>query len=162
MSSETLFFSQDLKFEAETSDLSEQQINNVIFHNFIGKEDFIKFYLSYNGIYFPEGAMVNYYRMSKGDYSTVEIESFYHIRNESNHSNVSLAEIWEYTKKRSSEAKKFAESHIPFAGDTSGNDFWIEIPSGQIIYMSWEYGLPDGKILIAPTFKSFCLAIRSL
>ncbi|MDR0606523.1 MAG: SMI1/KNR4 family protein [Bacteroidales bacterium] len=162
MSDKTFSFSFDLKFEAEISDLSEQQINSVIPFDFKGKEDFIKFYLTYNGVYFPNGAMLHYYRIPNENCYTAEIESFYRIRSIGDNSeDVSLADIWGYAKKHSQKAKEFAEIHIPFAGDASGNDYWINISTGNIKYVNWEYQFEEER-LVASSFKDFCLAIRPL
>ena len=58
--------------------------------------------------------------------------------------------------------KIFAEKHIPFARDAAGNEFYIEISSGMIKYVSWEYGIEEGVVDVAYCFKDFCIEIKPL
>lgn len=70
--------------------------------------------------------------------------------------------MWEAIKERSAIANRFVETHIPFARDAAGNEFFIEIPTGIIKYVSWEYDIEEGLIRVAPNFKEFCLAIEPI
>ena len=54
------------------------------------------------------------------------------------------------------------ETHFPFAGNAGGNDFFIEIPTGIVKYVSWEYDLEEGLYNVVANFKSFCFAIKAL
>ncbi len=152
----TIQLSKKLSFEVDTNKVTKSQIENIIPINLKNKEDFIEFYLKYNGIYFSKGAFIRrskFYEIKQNDYDELEIEYFYGIEK-------NLKEIWEATKENSIEAKEFAEKHMPFAGDAAGNDFWVEISSGIIKYISWEDDFPEAITIAAPNFREFCLAIE--
>ena len=125
---------------------TEKQLFKEFPFEFNGKEDFVRFYLAHNGIFFSDGAEVN---------EECEVECFYDIGNR-------LEEMWEATKKHSPEANEYAKTHFPFASDAAGNEYFIEFPSGCVKYISWEYGLPDGESLVAQNFKEFCSMIKTL
>lgn len=153
----TFFEDSNLVFKVLTEGLTEKQINNIVSLDFNGKEHFIQFYLSQNGIYFPEGAEISrsqFYKIDNEEYDELEIEFIYDIEN--------IKKMWEAMKEHSEKAKTFAETHIPFAGDAAGNEFFIEIPTGFIKYIAWEYDLPEGVFVVAPNFRAFCSAIRTL
>jgi hypothetical protein len=137
----------NLDFRVLNKGITVEQIDGAIPFDFEDKEYFKQFYLVHDGVYFPEGAAINMNEFH-------EIEFIYNIEH--------LKKMWEAIKERSSEAKVFAETHFPFARDAAGNEFFIEIPAGLVKYVSWEYGLPDGEVLVAPNFSKFCLAIKCL
>lgn len=155
---DNIFFKNtDLVFTVLKEGLTEEQINSVIIFDFKGKEYFVQFYLAHNGVYFPEGAEISrsqFYKVNDDEYNELEIEFIYNIEH--------LSKMWKATKEHSSEANIYTETHIPFARDAAGNDFWVEIATGFIKHISWEYALPDGEILVAPNFRDFCLALKTL
>lgn len=155
---DNLFFSNTaLNIHILNNGVTKEKIESVISQDFKGKEDFIRFFLEYNGVFFNEGAIVSTEQFQNDDedeYYELEIESIYRIDQ--------IQSIWEAIKERSAEAKKFMETHIPFAGNAGGNDFFIEIPTGTIKYISWEYDIEEGLIGVAHSFKDFCLAIEPL
>lgn len=131
-------FFKEIEFEVDGAEINDEQIKYSIPYDFNGKNDFIDFYKIYNGIDFPDGAFIKrskFYVVSDDEYDELEVECFYEMPN-------SLVEIWEATKEHSLHAKLFAEQHIPFARDAAGNDFWIEIDTGMIKYVSWEDDFP--------------------
>ncbi|WP_197535531.1 SMI1/KNR4 family protein [Flavobacterium branchiophilum] len=137
--------------------ITKEQIENVISQDFKGKIDFVQFYLALDGVYFPEGAEVSTEQFQKDDdeeYYELEIEYIYSIEH--------INKMWEAIKERSEVAKKFMETHFSFARDAAGNEFFIEIPTGMIKYISWEYDIEEGLIGVANNFKEFCLAIEPL
>lgn len=150
------FTNQNLKFQVSNGSLTKEQIESVIAQDFKGKNDFVQFYLLQNGVYFTEGAEISteYFPTDEDEYYELEIESIYRIDQ--------IQKIWEAIKERSSEAKKFMETHFPFAGNAGGNVFFIEIPTGIVKYVSWEYDLEEGLYNVVANFKSFCLAIKPL
>lgn len=151
------FTNPNLKFKILNEGLTKEQIDSVIPQDFKGKDDFVQFYLMLNGVYFTEGAEVSTEQFSEeesDEYYELEVESIYRIDQ--------IQKIREALKERSSEAKKFVETHFPFGGDAAGNDFFIEIPTGIIKYISWEYDIEEGLIDVAPSFKSFCSIIKPL
>jgi hypothetical protein len=153
---DNLFFTNpNLQIQILNEGVTREQIESVISQNFKGKEDFIRFYLVQNGVYFPEGAEI-----STEPFQNVENEEYYELEIEFIYSIEHLIKMWEAIKERSEIAKKFVEKHIPFARDAAGNEFFIEIPTGIIKYVSWEYDIEEGLIWVAPNFKIFCLAIN--
>lgn len=142
-------------YKALKISLTKNQIENWMPFYFEGKEEFILFYLTFNGVYFPKGAKIStesFLDVDEDEYYELELEYIYDIEY--------ILEIKEAIKEQSEEVKKFAETHIPFARNAGGNDFFIEIPTGKIKYVSWEYGIEDGLIEVAPSFKDFCGAIE--
>jgi len=152
-----IFFSnQNLNFQILNEGLTRDGIDNIIPYDFNGKEDFIQFYLAHDGVYFPDGAAISrseFRKKADDECDELEIEVIY--RKEQ------LIKMWEAIKERSAETKKFVETHVPFAGDAAGNDFFIEIPTGIVKYVSWEYEL-EGILEVAKNFREFCLAIKPL
>jgi hypothetical protein len=155
---DNLFFTNpNLKIQILNEGVTREQIECVISQDFKGKEDFVQFYLVQNGVYFPEGAEISteqFQNIEDEEYYELEIEFIYNIEH--------LTKMWEAIKERSEIAKRFVETHIPFARDAAGNDFFIEIPTGIVKYVSWEYDIEEGLIGVAPNFKDFCLAIKPL
>jgi len=150
------FLSEKLEFEIDGSILTENQIKSIIPNNLKNKEDFISFYMAHNGIYFHDGAFMKrsrFYQINKNEYDELEIEFFYEIGND-------LEKMWNASKEHSEDAKLFAQKHIPFASDAAGNEFWIEIETGIVKYISWEYDFPEAITIAAPSFKEFCQAIE--
>lgn len=153
-----LFFrNQDLNIRILNKGVIREQITSVISEDFKGKEDFIQFYLVHDGVFFNEGAKISTEQFLEDDedeYYELEVESIYRIDQ--------ILEVREALKEHSEEAKEFIKTHIPFAGNAGGNDFFIEIPTGEIKYISWEYEIEEGLIGVANNFKEFCLAIEPL
>lgn len=150
-------FSQKINsdYKVLKTSLAKNQIEDLIPFYFEGKEDFILFYLSFNGVYFPKGAKIStesFLGVDEDEYYELELEYIYDIEY--------ILEVKEAIKEQSEEVKKFAETHIPFARNAGGNDFFIEILTGKIKYVSWEYGIEDGLIEVAPSFKDFCCVIE--
>ena len=137
------FFNKDVIFQTRVSHFTEKEITDAIPQTFEGKEYFIQFYLTYDGIWFPDGADF------VSDEYMIEIEYFYSIR-DTNH--------WFPIKVRDEIEMNFSDNHIPFATDSSGNLFLIELPTGKIKYTEMEY--PYGTELIAPSFIDFCNRIQ--
>lgn len=155
---DTLFFTNpNLDFQVLNEGLTKDRIDNIIPLDFNGKDVFIQFYLAHDGVYFPDGAVIRTNQFEKvvnNEYDELEIEFIYSIEH--------LTKMWEAIKERSAAAKKFVETHIPFARDAAGNEFFIEIPTGVIKYISWEYDIEEGILDVAANFREFCLAIKPL
>ncbi|WP_113618219.1 SMI1/KNR4 family protein [Chitinophaga flava] len=135
---------------------------------FEGKADFLKFYLARNGGYFRKGCRIyrdHFYDVSKDGYTSVEVESFHFIpRYPGDDSPFLLAMnmVWERKAKYSSALKDFCKSHVPFAGDGSDNDYWLDLQTGLIKSIRWEESdHPDDAILIAPSFYEFCTHLQA-
>lgn len=151
------FFSDsNLNFQILKAGITKEQIDNIIPFNFKGKDVFVQFYAAYNGVYFPNGALIKSYHFDNvnDEYEELEVEFIYNIEH--------LTKMWDVLKNRSMDTKNFVETHIPFARDASGNEFFIEINTGEIKYIAWEEGLNEGIINVVSDFEKFCLAIESL
>lgn len=153
----SFFKHQNLILKVQNKSITADIIESVIPQSFRGKEEFVQFYLSQNGVYFPEGAKISTEHFQGTDdegYYELEIEFIYSIEH--------LAKMWKTAKENSDSMKIFAEKHIPFARDAAGNEFYIEISSGMIKYVSWEYGIEEGVVDVAYCFKDFCIEIKPL
>lgn len=155
---DNLFFSNsNLNFQILNIGLTKEQMDSAIPFDFKGKDVFVQFYLVHDGVYFPDGAVIRtnqFKNVKDNEYDELEVEFIYSIEH--------LTKMREAIKKRSEEAKKFAETHIPFARDAAGNEYFIESYTGMIKYISWEYGLEEGLIDVVESFKEFCLATEPL
>ena len=147
----SFFKHQNLILKVRNKSVTADIIESVIPQSFRGKEEFVQFYLSRTGVYFPEGAKISteHFQGPDDGHYELEIEFIYSIEH--------LAKMWKTAKENSDSMKIFAEKHIPFARDAAGNEFYIEIPSGVIKYVSWEYGLEEGVVDVAHCFKDFCI-----
>ena len=145
------FTDPNLKFEVLNDGSTKERINSVIPYDFEGKDDFIRFYRMYDGVYFPDGAWISGHEMT--DYG-MEVEFIYRLED--------IIKMREANSERSATAKMFVETHIPFARDAAGNEFYIEIPTGAIKYVNLEYDIEEGLSDAAPNFKEFCSAIKPM
>lgn len=122
--------------------ITESQITSVIPDSFAGKEDFVRFYLRHNGGYFEGGAIFpsdKFYLA--GDHPSAEVEEFFFIPRhigEKASEFLSSVRLHELRAQWYGDLNTFIETHFPFAGDGSYNDYWIEIPTGRIKYTRWE------------------------
>lgn len=90
-------------YKALKISLTENQIENLMPFYFEGKEEFILFYLTFNGVYFPKGAKIStesFLDVDEDEY--YELEYIYDIEY--------ILEIREAIKEQSEEVKKFAET----------------------------------------------------
>ena len=53
-----MYFSNKLKFEPIGKGVAKEELDKLFPFEFEGKEDFIRFYLQYNGVFFPDGAKI--------------------------------------------------------------------------------------------------------
>lgn len=157
----------NLKFGYSAEPVTEVQINSIIPFYFKGKDFFIRFYLLYNGGIFPEGAMFDrskYYQVPPNGYASVEIERFHFIpKTEGGEASTAIASIpqmWRLNKIYSKELEIFVQDHFPFAADASGNDYWINMPSGIVKYLCLDSDdNPDNVVEVAPSFYDLCKGI---
>lgn len=147
-----MFKNQELKYEGSDLHINEKTIIDVIPPKFQGRTDFVEFYLYLNGIFFPDSADIttNYFiNPIDGEeyYYTLSVDYFYDIDS---------IKKYQLTLKESF-CKEFIEDHFIFARNPSGNEFFIEIPSGKIKYVDWEeWGTTEAVIDVANNFKEFC------
>jgi len=151
-----------LRVEGIGPPITREQIEIAVPELFTGREAFIDFYLARNGVFFPEAAY--FYRshfrdISPNDFDEISVLGFDFIPRfpgETHDMLISMhharSHLWRWRPDR----RPFVESHLHFAGDGSGNDYWIEIDSGRVKFVIMEAHDGEGEIVdAAPTFGDF-------
>lgn len=145
-----------LVIKENQSELTSEKILETLPLQFPKKEDFVGFYCKYNGLIFPFGAFFyrdSFYEVSSADYNLLDIGAFLDISESDN----SIQNMWKSLKKKE-RTKNISKNHLPFALDSSGNMFCIQLKSGIIYYLPHESPLDLTEV--APTFLDFCKNIR--
>jgi hypothetical protein len=163
------FFGENIIFENHWKEITKYEINLYVVETFLGKEDFIKFYLEHNGGYFTDvvGFITNYPLAKELGYNEMGISSFNHIPlpNEELNSNsftFSIAKARDTLPKTNLDGfDNFLVHHIPFANDEE-NDYFIDIRTGEIKYMDYETMEFNESIIVASSFKDFCKRIKKV
>ncbi len=160
-----------VEFKTKGQPVTKRQINLAIREEFIGKDDFVRFYVQHNGGEFKEFAYFyrdTFRKVSERDRNLMFIFDFLRIpRSGASDKNyqLSIHALREAFIKATTDVKvsNFLKSHIPFAGDGSGDYYWIKIPSGRIQLLDHEAvgGGSLQPIEIAPTFIDFVANFRS-
>jgi hypothetical protein len=165
---DTNYFIEEIVFINYWQKLSADQINSVI-DDFPGKKEFIRFYLTYNGGAFTEGATLYANELYKvpEEYEEIEVNSFLHI------SLPDDGDVKPYTysiekerERRTGQSEKFdyfISNHIPFADNPGDNTFWINKNTGEIVYIDYGdtgYDSDEG-IVVASSFADFCKRIKA-
>ena len=119
--------------------------------NFSGKDAYIDFLSQYNGLFFPEGLLLE---ASSHDIE-MEVETFYDLCGR-------LERYWDIAKDNVDIPKKFTISHIPIADDAAGNEYWINLITGEVVFIEVEYGIPEGVHIVADSFSTFYSALRPM
>jgi len=166
------FFGDPLVKSAKTGTaVTERQINLAVPDEFAGKEDFVRFYMRHNGGAFTGFAYFyrdKFRRVSDRDVNLMCVFDFLRISKKSSSSaehGLSIDSLRAAILKGCSneKQKKFTESHIPFAGDGSGDYYWIETPSGRIRFVDHE-SVGDSAprpIEVAPSFIDFVSNLKA-
>ncbi|AXF22760.1 SMI1/KNR4 family protein [Burkholderia pyrrocinia] len=164
MLAENLFQGEGFDFCDQGPAISAEIVNEVLSGaDFNGMDDFVEFYVKSNGGYFNGGAYFyrdKFFTLTRGDYDSMEIESFYYIGEryfDEDEVNLRSAEKVRKLRGKFSEKRDiFCRKHFPFAGDAGDNDFWIDMETGEIKYVLWESEENvDDIIDIAPAFSDF-------
>lgn len=164
MLSEKIILNNGVILENSWKRLSIENINEVILFDFPGKKRFIDFYLYMNGGTLAKGAYIHrnsFYEISKGDYTSIEVSSFFYIPliDDESHSDYTQS-ILEAKERREGYSEVFDEYisfHIPFADNFGDNDFWIDVQTGEVKYIDYESSdNPNDAIIVAPSFDDFC------
>ena len=161
------FFAEDIAFEDYWRQLTVEQIDEII-STFPGKQDFVDFYLAHNGGIFTENALLytdDFYE-NPADYRLLEVDGFLHIPLPNDEEGESFTYSIEKERKRrtghSDKFDEFVSCHIPFANDAGDNTYWINIETGKVKFMEYEYmGYDaDKAITVAHSFYDFCKRLR--
>jgi hypothetical protein len=147
--------------------ISEDAINAIFPDPFPGKEDFVQFYLLFNGGSRTEHGCIMHcgnpdHRVSRNQIDKLNLEGFHSISpdpeerlipfsNMLNH-HTTLARIYAEVP----EMNAFLNEHIGFAFDHTGNDLCLSRKSGRIFFMDWR-AYKEGPVEVASSFREFVL-----
>ncbi|WP_225969207.1 SMI1/KNR4 family protein [Treponema pedis] len=151
-----LFKDSKLLYEGRESQLSEEEIRQLLGINCDKINNFIQLYLIYDGIFFPKQAMMfrhTFYTITKGDWDKIEIGFFLKFDD--------IIKTRKLQIENNTGLDYFTQTHIPFADDGFGNDIWIEISTGVIKVFYHEYSIEEGLITVAPNFDDFCSSLEN-
>ena len=156
-----LLQSKGISIERSAYPILLEDIEEEIPYSFLGKEDFIDFYLLSNGGYFNKAPYLCY--NERGVKKTIEVSGFYNIPKIGSESGMSIARALSRREGYSEDFDEFIDFHFPFAFNDGDNDFWIDIQSGEIKYIDYEdlgYD-PDKAIIVASSFNEFITNLES-
>lgn len=151
-----LFQKNNLLYQGRPSRLSTAEIVELLQITFNTLGSFIDLYKEFDGINFPEGAMMfrsKFYDIPKGEWDRIEVGFFLTSDN--------ILEYSHITEEVNPELYLLQSKHIPFADDGAGNTIWIEKYTGEIKVFYHEYPIEEGLILIAPSFEDFCASLEN-
>jgi hypothetical protein len=153
------------KFSIVGPQISENEINTVFPEPFPGKEDFVQFYLRYNGgSRTPQGGIAHCgnpgHRISRNQLDKLNLECFRSISSDAEErmppfSNMlghhaATARIFAQIP----EMHAFLEEHMGIAFDHTGNDLCLSRQSGRIFFMDWTT-YKEGPVEVASSFREF-------
>lgn len=115
--------------------------------DFPGKDDYMDFLCESNGLFFPDGLCL------KSDlYMGLEVETLYDFKGR-------IERYWAIAKENPDYPEVFASGHMPIANDAAGNIYWIDLVSGEVLFIDSEYGVPEGLYVVSDSFSSFYSAL---
>ena len=115
--------------------------------DFPGTDDYMDFLCESNGLFFPEGLCL------KSDlYMGLEVETLYDLRGR-------IERYWAIAKENPDYPEAFTTGHMPIANDAAGNMYWIDLVSGEVLFIDSEYGVPEGQYVVSDSFSSFYSAL---
>ena len=154
-----LLQSKGISMERSAYPILLEDIEEEIPYSFLGKKDFIDFYLLSNGGYFNKASYLYY--NERGVKKTIEASGFYNIPKIGSESSMSIARTLSRRDGYSEDFDEFIDFPFPF--NDGDNDFWIDIQSGEVKYVDYEdFGYePDKAIIVASSFKEFITNLES-
>jgi len=142
--------------------ITAQQIGQAIPEAFPGKDGFVDFYSTYNGLAFPGTAWFRrerFHQVASSDYNRISLLDIYFIPRtpgEKDENLQSMPRAREIVARSRPELRAFVDSHLPFAADGSGNDYWIELATGRVMWRVLEgFEGPSQLVEVAPAFLDF-------
>lgn len=115
--------------------------------DFPEKDDYMDFLCESNGLFFPDGLCL------KSDlYMGLEVETLYDFKGR-------IERYWAIAKENPDYPEVFASGHMPIANDAAGNIYWIDLVSGEVLFIDSEYGVPEGLYVVSDSFSSFYSAL---
>ncbi|STZ64206.1 Uncharacterised protein [Moraxella lacunata] len=164
MNNRNLFLNKNIIFTQHWKSINLADIEEIIPNNFLGRQDFIDFYLLNNGGLFHHGAFFYrdvFYKIENDLYLPIEISSFYYMpKIGDKEKSEYLTSIIEANTDRhgfSDFIDDILDFDVIFATNFSGNDFCIDGQTGEIKYIDYH---DENAIIIAPSFKEFCEHIQ--
>ena len=156
-----LLQSKGISIERSAYPILLEDIEEEIPYSFLGKKDFIDFYLSSNGGCFNKAPYLCY--NERGVKKTIEVSGFYNIPKIGRESGMSTARALSRREGYSEDFNDFIDFHFPFAFNDGDNDFWIDIQSGEVKYIDYEdFGYDSNKaIIVSSSFKDFIMNLKS-
>ena len=163
------FRNPEMGFETVGPPITAEQINRAIPEEFLGKDQFVKFYLCHNGGLMSKNTHFYrdiFHKVGPNDFNELYVHDFYSIPpNPGAKLPASILASREAIRQGCGDLRyqgagggayiDFVDSHIPISGDASGDDIWIHIPSGRIRYVNFDCAPEDGPIEVAPSFIDF-------
>lgn len=117
---------------------------------FPGKDEYMEFLLQFNGLFFPDGLIL------KSDLDVeLEVETLYDV-------NGRLERYWDIAKKNPDLPDDFTTRHIPIGNDATGNQYWVDLFSGKILFFETEYDFPEGLHVVSDCFCTFYSNLRPM
>ena len=117
---------------------------------FPGKDEYMEFLLQFNGLFFPDGLIL------KSDLDVeLEVETLYDV-------NGRLERYWDIAKKNPDLPDDFTTRHIPIGNDAAGNQYWVDLFSGKILFFETEYDFPEGLHDVSDCFCTFYSNLRPM
>jgi hypothetical protein len=163
MKNNNVFRDAGVQFNVTGPAMTKSEIIALIPEPFNGKDDFVSFYAQYNGGYFKRFALIYrdlFQNVPAGQVNSLGIVGFFSILPDSEkkikgclsmiEEKLGLLQVYAGHVA----IRRFIESHIPFAYDGSGNNHWIEIPTGRVRFIDMEV-VEKGFLEIAPSFGHF-------
>ena len=117
---------------------------------FQGKDEYMEFLLQSNGLFFPDGLILK----SNLDVE-LEVETLYDV-------NGRLERYWDIAKKNPDLPDDFTTRHIPIGNDAAGNQYWVDLFSGKILFFETEYDFPEGLHVVSDCFCTFYSNLRPM
>ena len=117
---------------------------------FQGKDEYMEFLLQSNGLFFPDGLILK----SNLDVE-LEVETLYDV-------NGRLERYWDIAKKKPDLPDDFTTRHIPIGNDAAGNQYWVDLFSGKILFFETEYDFSEGLHVVSDCFCTFYSNLRPM
>jgi hypothetical protein len=164
---EKFFRDAGAQFSIVGPQISEDAINAVFHESYQGKEEFVQFYLRYNGgSRTPQGCIaycgVAAHRISRNQLDKLNLECFRSISLDPEKrmppfSNMlahhtAMARIYAEVPAM----KAFLDEHMEIAFDHTGSDLCLNRQSGRVFFMDWS-AYKEGPVEVASSFREFVL-----
>ena len=165
MVDESFFLDAWRRFDVTGPSISELDIEAAFPESFPGKDDLLRFYLGRNGgsrtqlggtVYRGNPA----HKESSGHLGNAMVEGFFSITRSPGERVPGLRSMVGYHASRlktfsgDPSMTAFLQAHKPIAFDDSGNDFWIDLRTGNICFMDWRR-YREGPTHSASSFREF-------